>query len=124
MLTNELRPIYDGHKSFYGKAKVVVYPESWIDLESYSTIVCRFDRTEGSFEFYGDYSNTTRRHTWEFLLQMTDEYWTSKETWLKAYEAICKNEKIHSFAKFLQKVRKVDPREHTYTLRNGETFKY
>lgn len=124
MLTNELIPIYDGRKSFYGKAKVEVYPESWIDLVSYSTIVCRFDRADGSFEFYGDYSMTTRRHTWEFLLQMADEYWISKETWINAYQAICKNEKIHSFAKFLRTVRKVDTLTHTYTLRNGETFEY
>lgn len=124
MLINELSPIYDGRRSFYHKARVFVYPTAWVDLESYTTTVCRFDREEGTFEFYGDYSATTRRHTWEFLLQMTDEYWTSKETWLNACEEICKNEKIHSLAKFLQKVRKVDLREHTYTLRNGETFKY
>ena len=86
MLTNDLNPIYDGRKSFYGKAKVVVYPESWIDLVSYSTIVCRFDRTEGSFEFYGDYSMTTRRHTWEFLLQVSTEYMISTDTWLKIYD--------------------------------------
>lgn len=124
MLTNELNPIYDDHKSFYDKAKVVVYPESWIDLVSYSTIVCRFDRSEGTFEFYGDYSATTRRHTWEFLLQMADEYLISKDTWIKIYNSICENEKLTSFAKFLRNIRKVDPREHTYTLRNGETFKY
>ncbi len=124
MLTNELRPIYDGRKSFYGKAKVEVYPESWIDLESYSTIVCRFDRSEGTFEFYGDYSVTTRRHTWEFLLQMADEYLYSKDTWLKIYDSICKQEKLKSFAQFLRSVRKVDTLTHTYTLRNGKTFNY
>lgn len=124
MLINELSPIYDGRKSFYNKAHVLVYPTAWIDLESYSTIVCRFDREEGTFEFYGDYSYTTRRHTWEFILQMSDEYLVSKKTWLNAYSKICKSEKIPSFPKFLQRVRKVDPIDRTYTLRNGETFKY
>ena len=124
MLTNDLNPIYDGRKSFYDKAKVVVYPESWIDLVSYSTIVCRFDRADGSFEFYGDYSATTRRHTWEFLLQMAAEYLISKDTWIKIYDSICSQEKFKSFAQFLRTVRKVDPRDHTYTLRNGKAFKY
>lgn len=124
MLINELSPIYDSRKSFYRKAHVLVYPTAWIDLESYTTIVCRFNREEGTFEFYGDYSNTTRRHTWEFILQTADEYWISKETWIHAYNAICKSEKIPSFPKFLQRVRKVDPRDRTYTLRNGKTFKY
>lgn len=121
MLTSELRPVYDGRKSFYGKAKVKIYPEAWIDLVSYSTIVCRFDRTTGIFEFYGDYSMTTRRHTWEFLLQMADEYIFS---WSQIYNSICKQEKFKSFPQFLRAVRKVDPRDHTYTLRNGKTFKY
>ena len=124
MLINELNPIYDGHKSFYGKAKVVVYPESWIDLMSYSTIVCRFDRTEGTFEFYGDYSATTRRHTWEFLLQMSEEYLISKDTWIKIYNTIWNQEKLKSFPQFLRAVRKVDMLNHTYTLRNGKTFEY
>ena len=124
MLTNELRPVYDGRKSFYGKAKVEVYPESWIDLVSYSTIVCRFDRADGTFEFYGDYSATTRRHTWEFLLQMADEYLHSKDTWIKIYDSICSQEKFKSFPQFLRAVRKVDPMDHTYTLRNGKTFDY
>ena len=124
MLTNDLNPIYDGRKSFYGKAKVVVYPESWIDLVSYSTIDCRLDRTEGSFEFYGDYSMTTRRHTWEFLLQVSTEYMISTDTWLKIYDSICSQEKFKSFAQFLRAVRKVDPRDLTYTLRNGKAFKY
>lgn len=124
MLTNELIPIRDCRKSFYGKAKVVVYPEAWIDLESYSTIVCRFDRTEGSFEFYGDYSMTTRRHTWEFLLQVSTEYMISTDTWIKIYDSICKQEKFKSFPQFLRAVRKVDPMNHTYTLRNGKTSSY
>ena len=124
MLTSELRPVYDGRKSFYGKAKVEVYPESWIDLMSYSTIVCRFDRADGSFEFYGDYSATTRRHTWEFLLQVSEEYLISKNVWIKIYDSICSQEKLKSFAQFLRAIRKVDPLNHTYTLRNGKTFKY
>jgi len=124
MLTNELIPIYDGRKSFYGKANVEIYPESWIDLVSYSTIVCRFDRADGSFEFYGDYSATTRRHTWEFLLQMSAEYLISKNVWVRIYDSICKQEKFKSFPQFLRAVRKVDPRGHTYTLRNGKTFDY
>lgn len=124
MLTNELIPIYDGRKSFYGKAKVVVYPKAWIDLESYSTIVCRFDRTDGSFEFYGDYSITTRCHTWEFLLQVSTEYMISTDTWIKIYDSICEQEMFRSFPQFLRAVRKVDPRGHTYTLRNGKTFDY
>ena len=124
MLINELSPIYDGRKSFYRKAHVLVYPTAWIDLESYTTIVCRFDREEGTFEFYGDYSNTTRRHTWEFILQMSAEYLHSKNTWIKIYNLICENGKFTSFAKFLRNIRKVDPLTHTYTLRNGKTFKY
>ena len=124
MLVNELQSIYDRHQSFYGKAKVLIYPQSWIDLMSYSTFVCHFDRADGIFEFYGDYSPTTRRHIWEFLLQMSAEYLSSKNTWIKIYDSICENEKFTSFAKFLRNIRKVDPITHTYTLRNGKTFKY
>lgn len=65
----ELRCIYDGHKSFHGKAEVVVFGPN-VFMTSYECTVVKFNELKG-FAFYPlwDYSATTLRHVKEFLKQ-------------------------------------------------------
>lgn len=64
----DLNPMFDGHKSFYGKAKVVVdYDGTRIWLLSYDTMVAFI--TDGIATVVDTYSATTLRHIKEFLKQ-------------------------------------------------------
>lgn len=71
-----LEPIYDTRKSFYGKAKIVIY-NNIIDLISYNTIVARIE--DGKIKVFGWYSQTTARHINEFLKQNGFKSMTKKE---------------------------------------------
>ena len=52
----------DSHKSFYGKAKVIIAENGEKTLISYSTRVAKID-SDGNFErLWGGYSATTMRH--------------------------------------------------------------
>ena len=62
----ELTP-HSGQKSFYGKAKVIS-ENGIVKLQSYETIVCKYDHYTGEFtRTWGGYSDTTMRHVNEFL---------------------------------------------------------
>ena len=66
--TYELTPIYDTRASFYGKAKVIEYPNGRKVLTSYDTEVAEIT-AEGKAIVHGKYSTTTSRHQKEFLKQ-------------------------------------------------------
>lgn len=93
--TFELQPLYDGHKSFYGKALV----ERWDTengmryvLKSYGTVVAQvtpisaYDtvpdvfRVEVGMEYL---SYTTLRHVKEFLAQTDDAFRGITLPWLR-----------------------------------------
>lgn len=64
----ELQAIYDGRKSFYNKA-IVMEEKDRTELYSYGSLVVTIK--DGSFKFHPDanYSDTTRRHVREFMIQ-------------------------------------------------------
>ena len=62
----ELKPIYDGKKSFYNKAQIKTEDNKTI-LLSYNTEVCFIKNNKVNIK--GFYSNTTLRHIKEFLKQ-------------------------------------------------------
>lgn len=77
----ELQTRYDSRASFYGKAQVseevkrqkgVVYVVS--ELYSYGTLVARATKNEETclttYEYLGQYSQTTTRHQKEFFRQL------------------------------------------------------
>lgn len=66
MLRNELNPIMDSRKSFYGKANVEINGNTKA-LISYSTKVAEIE--EGQLKVFGTYSATTLRHIKEFAYQ-------------------------------------------------------
>lgn len=93
--TFELQPLYDGHKSFYGKALV----ERWDTengmryvLKSYGTVVAQVTpisawdteqevfRVEVGMEYL---SATTLRHVKEFLAQTDDAFKGVTLPWLR-----------------------------------------
>lgn len=93
--TFELQPLYDGHKSFYGKALV----ERWnfggdmhYVLRSYGTIVAKvtpvsaIDANPEMFDVKVDVkrlSATTLRHVKEFLAQTDDTFKGITLAWLR-----------------------------------------
>lgn len=93
--TFELQPLYDGHKSFYGKAFV----ERWgteigmrYVLRSYGTVVAKvtpisaWDTKQEAFrvEVGMEYlSATTLRHVKEFLAQTDDAFKGVTLPWLR-----------------------------------------
>lgn len=79
MRTYELKPKYDGRKSFYGKATVIESLSGKKILRSYSTDVCYID-SDGLHRTWGGYSATTMRHINEFVFQMLGET-LNKKTW-------------------------------------------
>lgn len=71
----------DGRKSFYGKASVSEL-DGVLTLTSYTTAVCEYDRSTGTFtRLWGGYSATTQRHVNAFRerLGLTT---ISKSEWL------------------------------------------
>lgn len=73
MLYYDLVPIYDGRKSFYGKARVVE-DEDGKTLISYTTKVCRIDKNGNVERLWSGNSQTTNRHVKEFLRQNGKDY--------------------------------------------------
>jgi hypothetical protein len=74
----------DGHKSFYGKAKIIFDKEANVAyLRSYNTIVCSFNLNSGVFRrVWNGYSATTMRHINAFrayhgLLALSKSEWLS-----------------------------------------------
>ena len=62
----DLPALHDKAKSFYGKAIVIEHDNGDIELQSYTTIVCRI--RNGKFERLWDgYSSTTMRHINSFI---------------------------------------------------------
>ena len=64
----ELEAIYDGRKSFYSKAMVAEHEDRW-ELYSYGTLVVTLKDDEFFFHDDANYSDTTRRHVREFMIQ-------------------------------------------------------
>ena len=52
----------DSHKSFYGKAKVIVFEDGTQVLQSYETFVAQKDPDGTIKRLWGGYSRTTQRH--------------------------------------------------------------
>lgn len=68
--TFDLRAIFDSRQCFYGKAIVEIEPKTQkINLYSYQTKVCTLDHGKVNLLDCWDCSNTTLRHTKEFLKQ-------------------------------------------------------
>ena len=63
----------DGRKSFNKKAKVY-HSGSFLYLQSYDTIVARYNINTSEFEVYGLYSQTTRRHIKAFMKEIHLDY--------------------------------------------------
>lgn len=60
-------PCLDGHKSFYGKARVMECTNGEKLLQSYDTIVCKLDAAGNFVRLWSGYSATTQRHVNSFL---------------------------------------------------------
>lgn len=60
-------PCLDGHKSFYGKARVMECTNGEKLLQSYDTIVCKLDADGNFVRLWSGYSATTQRHVNSFL---------------------------------------------------------
>lgn len=77
MLT-ELSPVYDGRKSFYGKARILTDGNS-MTLLSYGTPILKIEGDVYTLFFRDeDLSNTTMRHLREFLRQAGLSYAADK----------------------------------------------
>lgn len=61
-----LNPI-DGRKSFYGKA-AMFEKDGIYQLQSYDTIVARYDKNANRLQIFGWYSATTAKHINSFLV--------------------------------------------------------
>lgn len=117
----ELTPVYDRCKSFYGKAYVTFSHESGVlILRSYQTNVACFDSNEMKIVLTGQYSNTTNRHTWDFLRQLADE---AGFDFIDIYNSILKDEKLSSFSGFLRKINLINLKTMSYTTFENKTFK-
>lgn len=71
-----LRADYNSQKSFNRKAKVIEYNGA-LYLQSYDTIVAKIEN--GEYKIYGWYSETTKRHINDFLMQNGFEALNKKE---------------------------------------------
>lgn len=63
--TFNLQPC-DSHKSFYGKAVVIIKDNDNRFLRSYDTIVCHIDENNNFIKDWYGYSATTMRHVNSF----------------------------------------------------------
>lgn len=68
MKVSELEAIHDGRRSFYNKAMVVEH-EDRTELYSHGTLVVTIKNDEFFFHDRASYSETTRRHVREFMIQ-------------------------------------------------------
>ena len=102
-----LEPRYDGRKSFYGKARVVVSEDGKkLELWSYETLVATFYYNIYQLELSGSYSMTTKRHIREFLHLLEDQYGCYGI--FSVIERIEKAHKIRSFREFLDRVGRMN----------------
>lgn len=101
MRSYELKPVYDGRKSFYGKAVVVEDGEDCATLYSYGVPVCSYDSKHGEGMFMlmdkWDYSATTLRHVREFLRQQFGVFLPITKKVLGAYR-----EGVWEYASYLE----------------------
>lgn len=75
----ELKPIHDGRKSFYKKAKTYVDTYGDLILRSYETDVAKIT-LDGELVVGGFYSPTTTRHIREFVRQEIElKFWSREE---------------------------------------------
>ena len=81
----ELQAIYDGRKSFYGKAHLIESDEK-VELQSYDTIVATYHKNENKFVLHGDYSPTKLRNQKEFASQLGFDFKNKKELFDKYLE--------------------------------------
>lgn len=85
-MTKELKPIYDGQKSFYGKAQVGG-TENIVTLYSYGTAIMTYNKHNDNLTLiWGNWSRTTGRHINEFLRQYTNIDGMNKKEYLKKFE--------------------------------------
>lgn len=71
-----LEAIYDGRKSFYGKARVIEFSDGSIFLVSYDALMCKIEEGELVYTYAGrdSWSCTTGRHLVEFSRQYGGDY--------------------------------------------------
>ena len=67
----DLTARYDSRKSFYGKAKVLIFDNGIIQLQSYDTIVGEI-RDGKYYQLWDGKSQTTTRHIKEFKKQFME----------------------------------------------------
>lgn len=84
--TYKNRRFYDipavGQKSFYGKAKFVMYNNGFVGCLSYDTIVCVYNPITGEFyKTWNDWSATTSKHIHSFMIYFGMRGFNKKE-WL------------------------------------------
>ena len=78
MKITSLQAIYDGRKSFYGKAQLIESDDK-VELQSYDTIVATHYKIENKLVLHGDYSQTTTRHQKEFANQLGFDFKNKKD---------------------------------------------
>ena len=86
----ELSPVFDSHKSFYGKARVKVNDDT-LQLVSYSTVVAIVTYLSDGAKLAhitGVYSRTTVRHIREFLRQQGFKPGTEAELISEFYDNV------------------------------------
>lgn len=67
-MVTELRPVYDRHKRFYGKA-LVLAGNGYTALQSYHTVVCYTNGNGILHRTWSGWSATTAHHVNEFARQ-------------------------------------------------------
>ena len=116
----ELQAVHTNRKSHYKRAWVYTKENSEgqfvYHLRSYDTIVCGYNPSTKTYYFTGDYSKTTKGHIDDFCCQMNDEF-------SHAVNLVMKNEKLKSYASFLNTIGLLNLADKTYTV-DGHTFKY
>ena len=118
----ELKPKYHNQKSFYGKAKCF-NRGGWLYLQSYDSEVCRYHPDLGIVEFLVDsnYSSTTRKHIWEFLNLLNDNYsYVMNANLVFVYNVISNLVRSKSLAGFLREVCSINFKDGTYTIENNK----
>lgn len=70
MTSEELKPVHDGQKSFWGRAKVEHHAGAGLTvLMSYDTVVCTVDAAGNFHRTWRGWSRTTAKHIVEFFRQ-------------------------------------------------------
>lgn len=65
-----LEPKFSRARSYYRRAGVITHENGSKELQSYNTIVVKYDAERRAFKFNGWYSATTARHINEFVHQI------------------------------------------------------